>query len=364
MPLDTSQRLLSLDALRGAIMVLLALEAAGLYEALEPLAHGTLAAGLVEQFFHHPWNGLRFWDLVQPGFMFIAGTAMALSLHRQARQGVSRAQTGLKTLKRSGWLFFWGVLNYAVRKTGLSFELWNVLTQLAFTTLLAWLVIEWRFAAQAAFCAGLLLLTEAMYRFTDVPGFDQPFTDQHNFGNYVDLLLMGKVNGGGWVAVNGIPTAVHTIAGAMAGQYLLRRTDSVAPLVLWGAGSLVAGFWLDLADVTPIIKRIATSSFTLASLGWCLLALAAAREWVDRRGHRRGIGFLKVIGMNSIFIYLFFEIVGARWFNGYAGAVSNGLMSMASIPEAAQHIVTALLIFGLEWGMCLFLYRKGIFFRL
>jgi predicted acyltransferase len=360
---DKSQRLLSLDALRGAIMVLLALEAAGLYEALEPLAEGTMAAPLVEQFFHHPWNGLRFWDLIQPGFMFIAGTAMAISLQRQKEMGETRVSTGLKTLKRSGWLFFWGVLSYAVRKTGLSFELWNVLTQLAFTTLLTWLVIEWRFAAQAAFCAGLLLLTECLYRFTGVPGFDQPFTDQHNFGNYVDLLLMGKINGGGWVAINAIPTSVHTIAGAMAGRFILRKPASPVPLVLWGTGTLIAGLWLDVSGVTPIIKRIATSSFTLASLGWCLLALAAAWEWVDRRGHR-SVGFLKVIGMNSIFIYLFFEIVGARWFNGYAGAVTNGLMTMGSVPQFVQHIVTALVIFGLEWGMCLFLFRKGIFFRL
>lgn len=364
MTIDTSRRLLSLDALRGAILFLLALEAAGLYEGLEPLAHGSMAAGLVQQFFHHPWNGLRFWDLIQPGFMFIAGTAMAFSLHRQKEHGYSRAQTGVKTLTRSGWLFFWGVLNYAVRKTGLSFELWNVLTQLAVTTLLTWVVIEWRFAAQAAACIGLLLLTEGLYRFTSIPGFDQPFTDQQNFGNYVDLLLMGKINRGGWVAINCIPTAVHTIAGAMAGQFMLRKPSSIRPLVLWGVGTLIAGFWLDIAGITPIIKRIATSSFTLASLGWCLLALTAAWEWIDRRMHRRGLTLLTVIGMNSIFLYLFFEIIGGAWFNGYVGAVSNGLMTMASMPVAVQLILTPIFIFALEWGMCLFLYRKRIFFRL
>jgi len=364
MTIDTSRRLLSLDALRGAILFLLALEAAGLYEGLEPLAHGSMAAGLVQQFFHHPWNGLRFWDLIQPGFMFIAGTAMAFSLHRQKEHGYSRAQTGVKTLTRSGWLFFWGVLNYAVRKTGLSFELWNVLTQLAVTTLLTWVVIEWRFAAQAAACIGLLLLTEGLYRFTSIPGFDQPFTDQQNFGNYVDLLLMGKINRGGWVAINCIPTAVHTIAGAMAGQFMLRKPSSIRPLVLWGVGTLIAGFWLDIAGITPIIKRIATSSFTLASLGWCLLALTAAWEWIDRRMHRRGLTLLTVIGMNSIFLYLFFEIIGGAWFNGYVGAVSNGLMTMASVPVAVQLILTPIFIFALEWGMCLFLYRKRIFFRL
>ena len=61
----------------------------------------------------------------------------------------------------------------------------------------------------------LLVLTEIVYRFTQVTGFDQPFTDQHNFGNYVDWLLMRKINPGVEVAINCIPTAVHTIAGAM-----------------------------------------------------------------------------------------------------------------------------------------------------
>ena len=54
-----TRRLLSLDALRGWIMVLLALEAAGLYEHLEPVTEGSVWHPLIEQFFHHPWNGLH-----------------------------------------------------------------------------------------------------------------------------------------------------------------------------------------------------------------------------------------------------------------------------------------------------------------
>jgi hypothetical protein len=67
--------------------------------------------------------------------------------------------------------------------------------------------------------------------------------------------------------------------------------------------------------------------------------------------------------MNSLFIYLFFEIVGHRWFNGYVSAVTNGLMAMAGTPEPAMFILTSLIIFGLEWGICYYLYRKKIFFR-
>jgi predicted acyltransferase len=357
-------RLHSLDALRGWIMVLLALEAAGLYEHLEPVTEGGFWHPLIEQFFHHPWNGLRFWDLIQPGFMFIAGAAMAFSIKRQQDEGATRALTGMRTLKRSGWLFFWGVLIYAVRKDGLSFELWNVLTQLSFTTLVTWLVIDWRFSQQLIFCAGLLLLTEILYRYTGIPGFDQPFTDQQNFGNWMDNVLMGKINRGGWVAINVLPTSVHTIAGAMAGRFLMSRPDSVKPLLLWGVATLAAGFLLDWMSITPIIKRIATSSFTLASLGWCLLALALFYDWIDLRGHHRYLFFVTVVGMNSIFIYLFFEIPGGKWFNEYIQRITDGLLSHLSISQDLMNIIASLVIFGLEWGMCLFLYRKKIFFKL
>ncbi len=359
------KRLQSLDFLRGCIMVLLALEGAGLYHVMNEYADGTWFHYIARQFDHHQWNGLRFWDLIQPGFMFIAGTAMAYSLHKQQENGVPWNHSFKKALKRSFWLFFWGVLNYAVRKDGLSFELWNVLTQLSFTMLVAFLIFRLSSRTQIIICTGILLLTEILYRFTHVPGFDQPFTDQHNFGNYVDLLLMGKINGGGWVAINCIPTAVHTIAGALAGKLLLsQRNDKVKQLLIWSGICLAAGFALDWLHITPIIKRIATTSFTLASLGWCLLALTACYWWIDIKDHRKHLFFFTVVGMNSIFIYLFFEIVGARWFNGYVGAVTNGLMEMAGFPLLLMKIITCLVIFGLEWGLCYFLYKKKIFFRL
>lgn len=359
------KRLQSLDFLRGLIMVLLALEGAGLYHVLNEHAEGSWVHYITRQFDHHEWNGLRFWDLIQPGFMFIAGTAMAYSLHKQWENGATWNDSFKKALKRSWWLFFWGVLNYAVRRNGLSFELWNVLTQLSFTMLVAFLIFRFSTRTQILISVGILLLTEILYRFTNIPGFDQPFTDQHNFGNYMDMVLMGKINGGGWVAINCIPTAVHTIAGALAGKLLLSaRTDKVKQLLIWAGISLLVGFALDWLHITPIIKRIATTSFTLASLGWCLLALAACYWWIDIKDHRKYLFFFTVVGMNSIFIYLFFEIVGARWFNGYVGAVTNGLMDMAGVPELPMKLITCFAIFGLEWGLCYFLYKKKIFFRL
>ena len=275
-PPKVSQRLLSLDFLRGFIMVLLTLESTGLYEHLsDASAPHTLFHPLMQQFFHHPWNGLHFWDLIQPGFMFMAGVSMAYSLNKQKHEGYSWKRSFRKVFKRSGWLFFWGVFDYAVRPGGLSFELWDVLTQLSFTTLVAFLIFEWSTNAQIFFCILLLMFTEVLYRFTNIPNFNQPFTDQHNFGNYIDVLLMHKINPGGWVAINCIPTAVHTIAGALTGKlFLSKRANKIKPLLVWGLACLIIGYTMNLTHITPIIKRIATSSFTIASLGWCLLAIA------------------------------------------------------------------------------------------
>ena len=352
--------------MRGLIMVLLALESTRLYDHLLDATEDTPMRFFFQQFFHHPWHGLRFWDLIQPGFMFIAGTALAFSLQRQQEQGVSWQQSFIKTLKRCGWLFFWGVLDYAVRPGGLSFELWDVLTQLSFTTLVAFLIFRFSFATQLVISFGLLAMTEILYRFINIPNFDQPFVDQHNFGNYMDLILMNKINGDGWVAINCLPTAAHTIWGALAGKLLLSEKtggQKIKFLLTASLVCLVLGYVLDFT-ITPIIKRIATTSFTLVSGGYCLAALALCYGWIDIKNHRSKLTFFLVMGMNSIFIYLFFEIVGHRWFNSYVGAVTNGLFEIIQLPNQLALIMTSLVIFALEWGMCWFLYRKGLFFKL
>jgi predicted acyltransferase len=360
------KRLLSLDFMRGLIMVFLMLESTGLYVHLQEAAGNGPIQPIIIQFFHHPWHGLRFWDLIQPGFMFIAGTALAYSLHKQQQAGVPWRQSFIKVLNRSWWLFFWGVLDYAVGKDGLSFKLWDVLTQLAFTTLVAFLIFNWSAKWQIVFSLGLLLLTEVLFRFTNVPSFDQPFTDQHNFGNYMDLILMNRINHDGWVAINCISTACHTIWGALAGKLLFSgrpARQKVGYLLAGGVIALILGFGMDLT-ITPIIKRIATSSFVLASGGWCLLGLALFYWWIDVKNHRQHLLFFTIVGMNSLFIYLFFEIVGSRWFNEYINTIAMSVFGSLNIPAILGAIMSSLCIFTLEWYLCWFLYKNKIFIKI
>lgn len=360
-------RLASLDFYRGLVMVLLMLEASGLYDYARTLSKpGSFIQLLGIQFDHAEWHGLHLWDLIQPAFMFIAGTAMAFSLTKQTAKGSSWRQQATHALRRSWWLFFWGVFDYAVRGDHLSFELWDVLTQLSFTMLIAFLIFRWKASSQILFSIGLLVLTEFLYRFINIPGFNQPFTDQHNFGNYIDVILMNKINPGGWVAINCIPTAAHTIWGAVAGKWLLTRSgarDKIKPIIILALFALIAGYGLDISGVTPIIKRIATTSFTLVSGGWCLLALAFLYFWIDVLNHKKYLRFFTIVGMNSIFIYLFFEIVVRRWLFDYSNTIVNGILTPTGLSHTAIMVIAALTLFMFQWFLCYWLYKKKIFFK-
>ena len=374
MATDTSpafppNRLVSLDIFRGLIMFLLVAEGAGVYHALtDATAEGSLAAAIMDQFHHHPWNGLRFWDLIQPYFMFIVGVAMWFSVKNRLKKGQSPAQVRRHILQRCLILLALGVTLHIGYRQRLVWELWNVLSQLSVTILLAYLVMRLPDRSQLLISLGLLLLTELLYRFTGIAGYDQPFVKDQNFGSFMDMLLMGKINdGGGWVAINCIPTAAHTIWGVLAGKLLDSSRDAmqkVKILVLAGVIGLVVGYGLDLAGLTPIIKRICTSSFVIVSGGWCLLTLAFFYWLADIRGHRKWGWFLLIIGTNSIFIYVFMETVGSQWFVGFVSIFAKGLSGWFFDSPHLGAILTAFLALALAWGLCYWLYRRRIFFKI
>jgi predicted acyltransferase len=361
-------RLVSLDVMRGMIMILLCGESCMLYEAIKHVDPAHPTGGLITQFFHHPWHGLRFWDLVQPAFMFMAGTAMYISYHRKLVRGQGWGDNLKHVLIRSLKLFICGVALHCFYAGKPVWELWNVLTQLAFTTMVAYLIIDKSYTWQFAFSIGLLLLTEVLYRTIRIPGFDQPFTEGKNFGAYVDTLLMGKINSDGWVAINCIPTAAHTIWGVLTGKLLISSKTNgykIKVLIIAGLIGLVIGFGLDLSGLSPIIKRISTSSFAFVSVGWVLLILAAVYWLVDVKRNLKCAWIFTVVGMNAIFIYLFFETVGAQWLNAKVAIFTGDMLHLfLNVPVNIAAVVSAFVALILEWGMCYWLYKRNIFFKL
>ena len=360
-------RFLSIDVMRGLIMILLAGESCSVYESLKALPLDGPFNIILNQFFHHPWHGLHLWDLVQPSFMLIAGTAMYISYYNKQQKGISWEQNFKHIAIRSVKLFLLGTGLHCVYAGKLVWELWNVLTQLSVTTIIAYLIINRSLKFQIAFSVLLLILTEILYRMILVPDFNQPFIEGHNFGAYIDTMLMGKINHGGWVAINIIPTAAHTIWGVLAGKLLLSDKPAgqkIKYLLIAGIIGLVLGFGLDWANITPIIKRIATSSFTLASGGWVLLLMALLYWLIDIKKFNRYAWIAVVVGMNAIFIYLFFETVGYQWFNGTVAIFVRGFSGLAGISPKISAVLSALITWGAEWYLCYWLARNKIFIKL
>ncbi len=361
------ERLLSLDAFRGITMFLLVAEGAQVYRSLGQLpVESPVFKAAIAQFHHHPWHGLRFWDLVQPFFMFIVGVAMAFSLTGRRAGGDSWRKTFQHVGKRCLILLLLGTGIQSWYRGALVWELWNVLSQLSVTVLIAFLVFHWPARAQLAVSFGLLALTELLYRVFSLPGFDQPFVQGHNFGSWMDLVLMGKLSAGGWVAINAIPTAAHTIWGVLAGQLLMgpaSARDRLRVLAIGAAIGLLVGYGLDLASVTPIIKRICTSSFVLVSGGWCLVALSFLYWLIDLRGKNRWPWFFTIVGMNPIFIYVFFQI-GGEWFNQLVGVFAGGLaLALGASPPVTAVVASLAALMG-YWSLCHWLYRHRIFIRI
>ncbi|HSH19134.1 MAG TPA: DUF5009 domain-containing protein [Draconibacterium sp.] len=364
-----NQRLLSLDFFRGITMFLLVAEGTALWSVLvkDPIA-GTFLEPFFQQFHHHPWNGLRFWDLIQPFFMFIVGVAMPFSYAKRIKRGDPKRKITRHIIQRCIILLAFGVGLHCGYNQKLVWELWNVLSQLSMTIIIAYFLMQYKWSLQIAVSFGLLILTEISYRTFPLEGYNQPFVKDHNFGSWMDLVLMGKINnGGGWVAINFIPTAAHTIWGVVAGQMLLSeksQMEKFKKIALAGAIILVVGYLLDWTSVTPIIKRICTSSFVLASGGWALIALAFSYWLIDIKKINGWIFPFVIVGTNSIFIYMFSNTLGGQWLNDFVSIFTEGVLSWVGISGFIASLITSLTILTLEWFLCYYLYKKRILFRI
>ena len=349
-------------------MILLAGESCLLYVSFRDLQPNGTSAYLFNQLLqHHPWNGLHLWDLIQPGFMLMAGSALYISYHKKLAKGISWQKNFKHVAIRCFKLFLLGVVIHCVDKGQLVWELWNVLTQLSITTLIAYLIIRKPSTFQLIFSLVLLIITEILYRYVNIPGYDQPFVIGKNFGSYIDMVVMGKINPNGWVAINVIPTAAHTIWGVLAGKLLIGQTTTshkIKTLLLAGICGLIIGYGLDITSITPIIKRISTSSFVLASGGWVLLFLALLYWIIDVKKINRYAWLFAVVGMNAIFIYLFFETVGYHWFDGFIAIFVKGFTGLLGASEKVQAFLSAFVTLLAECYLCYWLYKKKIFFKL
>jgi len=357
-------RLMSLDFFRGFTMFLLIAESTLLYEHLrDPRLGGTILHALGTQLDHHPWAGLRFWDLVQPFFMFIVGVALAFSVAKREERGDERSLITRHVIVRSLVLLVLGWALYCIGPGRITFRFQNVLAQLGVTYPIAYFLMRRRPRAQVAWSFAFLILTELIYRLFWVPGYTQAFVPDHNFGSWVDMLISGELSSGHWVSFNAIPTAAHTIWGVLAGRWLMsKRTPGykIRWLAIFGTAGVAVGF--ALTAVSPMIKRICTSSFVVASGGFCLLVLALSYWLIDVRMLRKWAVFFNIVGLNSLFIYLFTESGGTSWVARLVRPFAAGLFGWTG--ELGAEIFMSLAALAVLWLMCYWLYKRRILIKI
>jgi len=360
----SSDRLLSLDFYRGLTMFLLIAEFSHLFHHMvAPELDGSFIHFLGTQLHHVKWAGLHFWDLIQPFFMFIVGVAMPLSFARRKEKGDSLGVITKHAFIRAFLMLFLGWALYCIGPGKIVFRFQNVLAQLGVTYLLAFAVIRKPVLIQAGFSVILILISEGLYRFFPVEGFNQAFEPGHNFGAWLNILISGKEDGGHWAMFNAIPTAAHTIWGVMAGQLLMSNKPAMKKvqfLVIAGVTGLVIGY--GFSPVTPIIKRIATSTFVFASGGWSLLALALCYWLIDIKKYQKGILFFTVVGMNPLFIYLFAHVGGARLIRKSMLPFSNLLFGWMG--KSGANAMLSVVVLSCLWYICFWMYKKKIFIRI
>ena len=357
-------RVTSIDFFRGFTMFLLMGESTRLYSHILSIDSGfTHLIGT--QFSHHEWHGLHFWDLIQPFFMFIVGVAIPFAEANRRRKGATDKSINFHAFKRSFLLLFLGWALYCVGPGMIVFRLQDVLAQLSVTYLVAFLIRRWSFSFQVIFTVIILILTDLAYRFFPVPGFDQPWVPYHNLGAWVNNKIEGVDKASIWASLNAIPTIAHTVWGVLCGKLLMsdKAPDKkIMLMVIAGFSGLLIGYGLDFLSVTPIIKKIATASFVFASGGWSILALYFFYWLIDvKKTFIEGSRVFVIVGMNSIFIYLFFELGGSVLISNIFTPFTKALFSAGG--EVTVGIMTSLAAWSSLWYICFWLYKNKLFIK-
>lgn len=384
---EKSQRLMSLDALRGADMFCI-IGGSSLVVALCAL-FGAKDCWLAEQMTHVAWHGFRHHDTIFPLFLFLAGVSWPFSYASQVAKGRTTAAILRKMAFRVVALVFFGLATsdfFAFNVRAFRFD--SVLAHIAVcwggAALFSVFVKSWK--VRLAVAGGMLVAHWAALFFFTAPdaaallastdpavakkvasyaayGTDN-FSFTGNIAGWIDRTFMpGRLYegifdpDGLFAKLSGIPLAM---LGVLSGEFL-RRTDvsgNRKALVLLGAGVACTAACLAWEPWCPINKKIWTSTFVLAAGAYSFASLALFYWIVDVLGWRRWAFFFRVIGMNAITIYLLmrfvrFHEISKFFFSGVAGWGDGNWSKVALV--AGQILV--------EWLLLLFLYRKNTFLK-
>lgn len=365
-----SQRLISLDALRGFDMFWI-MGGESIAHAAAKLTGWAPLVWFAGQLEHPEWNGFALYDLIFPLFLFMAGVSMPFSFEKRLERGDSRAELYRHVIIRGLLLvllgiFYNGVLKFDWPNTRLP----SVLGRIGLAYLFAGLIVlTFGVRAQVVWIIGVLVGYWAALRFIPVPRFGvHDWAPGHTLTDYIDRMLIpghlyhGDRDPEGLLGI--VPAIGTALLGALTGKWLKSEGKSgyQKTVGMFAAGVvfiLLAILWNSYpSDFNfPINKNLWTSSFVLWCAGLSLLLLGLFYLVIDVWQFKWWSFPLVVIGSNSILIYIAPKVIDF----GYAThSLFDGLLRHT---DQFQPLLFAMAFVFVKWVLLYALYRKRIFLR-
>jgi predicted acyltransferase len=373
---ESNNRLLSLDVLRGFDMFWIT-GGAYLINTLAGVYNTKWLTVLKEQMEHVPWNGFHFLDLIFPLFMFISGVAIPYSIKSGYIKNKSRRAIWLKALRRMIVMILLGLLYNGVFQEGFTNARYvSVLSQIGISYFFAFLIIIYSRSLRTVifWLSGILAVIAFIQLFVPVPGIGAGIlTPEGCINGYIDRLLLpgrlaygheGMLNSGkGIYDALGILCIVSatgiTLMGAVAGNILQRTLitghQKVGILSVIGIALILIAFSME--PFYPIIKNCWTTTFNVLAGGISFLLLALFYFLIDVSHIQKWSFYFKVIGMNSIFVYLLVRIIPVRevvvlflgWITKPIGESGNIVIAIGSLAGV--------------WLLLYIMYKKNFFIK-
>jgi predicted acyltransferase len=390
-----SSRLLSLDALRGFDMFWI-VGAEDIVHALHKVSHTGAVNLLALQLTHKDWQGVAFYDLIFPLFVFIVGVSLVFSLSRIVeREGKAAA------LKRVFWraalLYVVGVFYYGGIGGGWErVRLLGVLQRIAICYFFAGVLFcTLKQRGLIAACAALLLgywalmalvpirdisldranlerlavqtgiTNTASHYYSTTHRVTGAYDEGRNVANHADFQYLPARKWDGAYDPEGLLSTLPAIGTCLLGVFvgLLLKSERTAPQkkVFWLLGCGVAGVALGFlwGFNFPVIKKIWTSSYVLVAGGYSCLFLAVFYQVIEIWKVQKWAMPFVWIGMNPLTIYLLHNVVDL---NALANRLVGGPLK-AMLGNFDQVLVTTVVL-GFSFLFAHFLYRRKLFLRL
>jgi predicted acyltransferase len=296
--------------------------------------------------------------MIWPFFMLMTGMSVPLSYAKRSLIQTHH-QIFMRVLRRFAVLFLLGSLRESISfNHPYLIELSSALQPIAVAYLSAFLLVRKSWRVQAGVAIGILVFYALLLAFVPAPGVPAgSYARDSNLVLWTDLATVGRVLPEHWgTVICTLPTISTTILGMLIGELLMTARPAAYKMKIIGlvGVSCVALGWA-LNPVIPIIMKIWTTSYGLATAGWACLMFLPLYFVIDVRGYRKCAFPFVIFGVNAVAIYMSQSII--PWHKTVAIFTSPLKPTLGSV----EPLLEAIIVLGVEWSVLYWMYTRKIF---